>query len=115
VKVMSLISTALLALSLAGAVQAQPAASATSNIAPATIVLAHCESSDTASCDIDASATKAGELDVHALPPADPKQRPQNVAATPVPEPQTFVMLMLGLVVLGFASRRGQSTDKFTE
>ena len=112
-KVLSLISTALLALSLAGAVQAQPAAPATSNVAPATIVLAHCESNDTAPCSIDAPADKSGESDPHALPPADPKQRQQNDPATPVPEPETFVMLMLGLVVLGVASRRRQSTDKF--
>jgi hypothetical protein len=37
------------------------------------------------------------------------------VPATPVPEPQTFVMLMLGLVVLGVASRRRQTTDKFSD
>lgn len=113
-KVLSLISTVLLALSLAGAVQAQPAAPVTSNIAPATIVLAHCESIDTAPCSIDAPADKSGDLDTHALPSTDPKLRQQNDPATPVPEPQTFVMLMLGLVVLGVASRRRQSTDKFS-
>jgi hypothetical protein len=40
---------------------------------------------------------------------------PQTEPATPVPEPQTFVMLMLGLVVLGFASRRRQGSEKFSD
>ncbi|MRX09981.1 PEP-CTERM sorting domain-containing protein [Pseudoduganella sp. FT25W] len=114
-KVLSLISTALLALSLAGAVQAQPAAPETSNSAPATIVLAHCESSDTAPCSTDVAVDRNGDIDPHTLPPADPKQRPQNDPATPVPEPHTFVMLMLGLLVLGVVSRRRQSTDKFDD
>nr|WP_229259994.1 PEP-CTERM sorting domain-containing protein [Duganella aquatilis] len=112
---MSLISTALLALSLAGAVQAQPAAPANKNVAPATIVLAHCEADDTAPCSIDAPAEQSGDTDPHALPPVDSKQRQQNDPATPVPEPETFVMLMLGLVVLGVASRRRQSPDKFAD
>jgi len=117
VKVVSLISTALIALSLAGAVQAKPAAPDThSNVAPATIVLAHCEANDPAPCGISngAPAAKSGEADQNALPPADPKQQPQTDPATPVPEPQTFVMLMLGLVVLGFASWRRQGSEKFT-
>ncbi|SHN42346.1 PEP-CTERM protein-sorting domain-containing protein [Duganella sacchari] len=115
-KVLSLISTALIALSLAGAVQASPAAPAINhNVAPATIVLAHCEANDTAPCDISAPVAKTNEADQNALPPADPKQQPQNDPATPVPEPQTFIMLMLGLVVLGFASRRHQSSEKFSD
>jgi hypothetical protein len=55
------------------------------------------------------------DADRTALPANDPKQRQREVPATPVPEPQTFVMLMLGLVVLGVASRRRQSTDKFSD
>jgi hypothetical protein len=115
VKVLSLIPTALIVLSLAGAVQAQPAAPVPTNSAPATIVLAHCDGNDAAPCAISAPAAKEGEVDPAALPTPDPKQSVQNGPATPVPEPQTFVMLMLGLVVLGFASRRGQSSAKFTE
>ncbi|MYN28037.1 PEP-CTERM sorting domain-containing protein [Duganella levis] len=114
-KVLSLISTALLALSLAGAVQAQPAAPVTSNVAPATIVLSHCESSETLPCRTDVPTDKMDDADHTALPSNDPKQHQQEVPATPVPEPQTFVMLMLGLVVLGVASRRRQSTDKFSD
>lgn len=117
-KVLSLISTALLALSLAGAVQATPAAPTTkSNVAPATIELAHCEANDTAPCSISSSApaVKSSDADANALPPADPKHPQQTEPVTPVPEPQTFVMLMLGLVVLGFASRRRQGSEKFTD
>ncbi len=113
-KVLSLISTALLALSLAGAVQAQPAAPETSNIAPATIIVAPCESTATTPCRSDTPAAESDDAEDHAvLPPTDPKQRQQEVPAAPVPEPETFVMLMLGLVVLGVASRRRQATDKF--
>lgn len=116
-KVVSLISTALLALSFAGAAQAKPAAPDThSNVAPATIVLAHCEANDPAPCGIGSStaAARSNDADQNTLAPADPKQQPQTEPATPVPEPQTFVMLMLGLVVLGFASWRRQGSEKFT-
>ena len=116
-KVLSLISTALLALSLAGAAQAKPAAPVTTNnVAPATIVLAHCEEKDSAPCSISNSspAAKSTETDQAGLPPAG-QQPSATDPATPVPEPQTFVMLMLGLVVLGFASRRRQGSEKFTD
>lgn len=116
-KVVSLISTALFALSLAGAAQAKPAAPDNhSNVAAATIVLAHCEANDPAPCGISSTpAAKVNEAEQNALAPADPKQQSQAEPATPVPEPQTFVMLMLGLVVLGFASRRRQGSEKFTD
>lgn len=117
-KVVSLISTALLALSFAGVVQAKPAAPDThSNVAAATIVLAHCEANDPAPCGISNTtpAAKTSDADQNTLAPTDPKQQPQTEPATPVPEPQTFVMLMLGLVVLGFASRRRQGSEKFTD
>jgi hypothetical protein len=114
VKVLSLISTALLALSLAGAVQAAPAVpAAKANVAPATIVLAHCEENATAPCSLDDPA-KAGENDPNAMPPANQHKQAQPDPATPVPEPQTCIMLMLGLVVLGFASRRNASSEKFS-
>ena len=108
-----LISTVLLALSLA---QAHAAVPAQAHIAPATIELAPCDATAATPCGIgNAVAAKPGEVDVHALPPADPKRRPGEDPATPVPEPQTFVMLMLGLVVLGFASRRSEPTEKFKD
>jgi hypothetical protein len=116
VKASSLISTVLLALSLTGAAQAQSAGSAPSNVAPAIIELAQCDAHSAAPCGFDAAdAAKANETDIHALPPADPKHPRKADPVTPVPEPQTFVMLMLGLVVLGFASRRNGPTEKFKD
>jgi hypothetical protein len=46
------------------------------------------------------------------VPAADPKHQQAADPASPVPEPQTFIMLMLGLVVLGVTSRRRLS-EKF--
>lgn len=115
VKVSSLISSVLLALSLAGAAQAHPAGPAASNIAPAIIELPRCDAALPAPCDVsDAVAANADETDLHAVP-ADPKRQPSADEVTAVPEPQTFVMMMLGLVVLGFASRRRESNEKFKD
>jgi hypothetical protein len=113
VKASFLISTVLLALSLT---QAHAAGPAKERIAPATIELASCDVSVPTPCAIgNTVAAKTGEVDMHALPPADPKRQQTNEPATPVPEPQTFVMLMLGLVVLGFASRRSDPSEKFKD
>lgn len=111
-KVPSLISTALLALSLAGAVQAQPAAPEKQNSAPATIVLAQCEANDTAKCGISASSADEAHADSDVMPSGN-AQHAQNEPASPVPEPETFIMLMLGLVVLGIASHRNNARDTF--
>jgi hypothetical protein len=119
VKVLPLISTVLLAISLAGAAPAvhaaAPAAAAASNFAPATIELVQCDANASAPCGINSKEnkfSKTADSDLHALPSTDPKQQAADPAA-PVPEPQTFVMLMLGLVVLGFASRRRVPSEKF--
>lgn len=113
-KFLSLISATLFALNIAGAVQAEPAAPVhRDNVAPATIVLAHCEAGDTAACSMDAPGAKTSESDQTALSSAQQVQA-QDLA-TPVPEPEISVMLMLGLVVLGFASRRNSASDKFTD
>ncbi len=119
-KVLSLISTALLALSLAGAVHAQPATPSANvphaNVAAATIDLVHCEENATHSCSLDDAAARNGDSsDPHALPPANQQKHGQPEPATPVPEPETFIMLMLGLVVLGFASRRNSASEKFSD
>lgn len=111
-KVLSLIPTVLVVLGLAGAVQAQPAAPASTDVAPATITLASCDAGD-AKCNLTPAAAKDGALDAHALVPVNAKQQAPVESATPVPEPQTFIMLMLGLVALGIATRRGNSSDKF--
>ena len=113
VKASFLISTVLLALSLT---QAHAAGPAKERIATATIELASCDATVVTPCGMgDPMAAKTGEVDLHALPPADPKRQAANEPATPVPEPQTFVMLMLGLVVLGFASRRSDPSEKFKD
>jgi len=100
----------LLALGLAGAAPSQAVSPATSHIAPATIEVVHCEAKAPASC-LD---SKTAEVDLHAVRAVDPKQQHAADPASPVPEPQTFVMLMLGLVVLGFTSRRRLS-EKFKD
>jgi hypothetical protein len=113
-KVSPLISTVLFAIALAGAAPAHAAAPAASNFAPATIELAQCDANATAPCGINGKENKdsKAESDLHALPSTDPKHQAAD-PATPVPEPQTFVMLMLGLVVLGFTSRRRVRSEKF--
>jgi hypothetical protein len=116
VKSPTLISIVLLAVSLAGAAHAGSDVPATRNIAPATIELASCDANSPAPCGIGATDAKTTDADdLHALPPSDPKHRPNAEPASPVPEPQTFVMLMLGLVVLGFASRRSNASEKFKD
>lgn len=48
-------------------------------------------------------------------PPAKPALvQAQREIPAPVPEPQTFVMMMLGLVLLGFASARRDQPEKFS-
>jgi len=37
-----------------------------------------------------------------------------NAAAAPVPEPQTFAMTLIGLILLGFNSSRREAYDKFS-
>jgi hypothetical protein len=108
-----LISTALLALSLSGAaVAAQPAHTVPqANVAPATIIVNHCDETATAPCSLETST--AGNTE--AAPAANQHKPVQPEPATPVPEPQTFIMLMLGLVVLGVASRRNSSSEKFSD
>lgn len=36
-------------------------------------------------------------------------------AAQPVPEPQTFIMVLIGLVLLGFTSQRQEEYEKFSD
>jgi hypothetical protein len=38
-----------------------------------------------------------------------------DAAAAPVPEPQTFLMMLIGLVLLGLASSRRETYEKFTD
>lgn len=114
-KAAPLISTFLLALGLAGALHADAIVPADRHVAPATIELVQCEANAATSCDENANAAPGkteGELQA---PPANPKHQQPAAPATPVPEPQTFVMLVLGLLVLGVTSRRRASPEKFSD
>ncbi|MFC0166991.1 PEP-CTERM sorting domain-containing protein [Pseudoduganella danionis] len=116
-KISTLVNCALVMLSLAGGAQVQAAQAEKANIAPATIVLAHCDHHAAQPCglDNDGNNTAGKNSEPEALPANDPKRAQEVEPVAQIPEPQTFVMLMLGLVVLGFASRRGDASEKFTD
>ncbi|GJI88528.1 MULTISPECIES: PEP-CTERM sorting domain-containing protein [Duganella] len=114
-KISTLITAILLAAGLSAAALAQAETPAKDKVATATIVLAHCDANGAAPCDINnnAAATSPEDSDPAALPPDDPKRQQPVEPMTQVPEPQTFILLMLGLVVLGFASRGRKVSEKF--
>ncbi|MES2161786.1 MAG: PEP-CTERM sorting domain-containing protein [Pseudomonadota bacterium] len=117
-KKLTFITTLLLTLGMAGAAQAQTASPDNSKIATAAIVLAHCDAHSTTPCGIDSAVPAektASDRDPEALPSNAPENQQANDPVAEVPEPQTFVMLMLGLVILGWSSRKGDASDKFTE
>lgn len=112
------ITTLLLAVGMAGAAQAQTTSPEKGKVATAAIVLAHCDAHSPSPCGIDlvAPAEKpASDRDPEALANNAPETQQGIESVAEVPEPQTFVMLMLGLVILGFASRSGDASDKFTD
>jgi hypothetical protein len=116
-KISTLITTILLTAGLSGAALAQAEAPVKGNVATATIVLAHCEA-NSAACNINdnVSAVKSSEdSDPAVLPPNDPKRQQAVEPMAQVPEPKTFILLMLGLVVLGFASRDRGASEKFSD
>ncbi|WP_332853022.1 PEP-CTERM sorting domain-containing protein [Duganella sp. S19_KUP01_CR8] len=117
-KKLNFITTLLLALGVAGAAQAQTASPDNSKVATAAIVLAQCDAHSTTPCGIDGAVPAektASDRDPEALANNDPKNQQVNDPVAEVPEPQTFVMLMLGLVFLGFATRSSDASDKFTD
>lgn len=117
-KISTLITTILLAAGLSAAALAQAEAPAKDKVATATIVLAHCDADSAIPCDIDnnnAAAKSPEDSDPAALPPNDPKRQQKVEPMAQVPEPQTFILLMLGLVVLGFASRDRGASEKFSD
>lgn len=118
VKKLIFITTLLLALGTIGAVPAQADNPEKSKVAAAAIVLAHCDTHSSAPCGIDNSAPAektAPDRDPEAMSSNDPNNQQGIDTVTEVPEPQTFVMLMLGLVILGFASRGSEASDTFTD
>lgn len=116
-KKLTLITTLLLALGTIGAAQSAPDNLEKSKVATAAIVLAHCDTHSATPCGINDTAPAqktATDRDPEALASNDPNTKAIDPVAE-VPEPQTFVMLMLGLVVLGFASRRNEASETFTD
>jgi hypothetical protein len=116
-KISTLITTILLAAGLSAAALAQAEAPAKDKVATATIVLAHCDADSATPCVIDnnTAAKSPEDSDPAALPPNDPKRQQKVEPMAQVPEPQTFILLMLGLVVLGFASRDRGASEKFSD
>ncbi|NVD69377.1 PEP-CTERM sorting domain-containing protein [Duganella sp. BJB1802] len=118
VKKLTLITTLLLALGTIGAAQAAPEHPEKSKVATAAIVLAHCDTHSATPCGInDAPPAEktAPDRDPEALASNAPDDKQAIDPVAEVPEPQTFVMLMLGLVVLGFASRRNEASETFID
>lgn len=116
-KISTLMNCALMLLGLAGSVQAQTAPAEKAKLAPATIVLATCNQQAPHSCGLgnEGSNSASKDSDPETLPANDPKRAQEVEPVTQIPEPQTFFMLMMGLVVLGFASRRNGASEKFTD
>ncbi|MCU6496580.1 PEP-CTERM sorting domain-containing protein [Rugamonas sp. A1-17] len=117
-KKLNFITTLLLALGTIGAAQAHTDNPEKSKVAAAAIVLARCDTHSATPCGINNSAPAektAPDRDPEALASNDPNNQQAIDPVTEVPEPQTFVMLMLGLVVLGFASRGNEASDTFTD
>ncbi|WP_229211549.1 MULTISPECIES: PEP-CTERM sorting domain-containing protein [unclassified Duganella] len=103
---------------MAGAAQAQTVSPDNSKVATAAIVLAQCDAHSTTPCGIDspvAAEKTASDRDPEALAGNAPVNQQAVDPVAEVPEPQTFVMLMLGLVILGFSSRSGGASDKFSD
>ena len=112
-KTTPLVTSLLFALSLTGTAHAKVDAAPAAPIAHATIEAEKCVPNAATSCmTADDTAAKDDDGADHAtLSKADAAQR--DAAASPVPEPQTFAMMALGLALLGFSSRRRQPSDKF--
>jgi hypothetical protein len=117
VKIQMLIVSAILTLGMTSGAQAQTAPAVAVSSAAATMVLAHCDGHSDQPCGLGHDAAPQADKNnaPEALPANDPKRAQEVEPVAQVPEPQTFVMLMLGLVVLGFASRRGDASEKFSD
>lgn len=117
-KKLTFITTLLLALGTIGAAPAHANNPEKSKVAAAAIVLAHCDTHSSTPCGINSAAPAektAPDRDPEALVSNDPSNQQAVDPVAEVPEPQTFVMLMLGLVILGFASRGNDASDTFTD
>ena len=118
-KIPTLIQAALIALSLANAAQAAaPAAPAAHVEEHVTVVTTRHEAAllpagyaaNPANGAFAANDNEEVQPDPHAKDAAQ-----VDAAAAPVPEPQTFLMMLIGLVLLGLASSRRETYEKFTD
>ena len=113
-KISPLLVSTLFALGLTGAAQAGVHAAPTAPTAPAIIEAEKCAPNAAAPCLVAAEGASTDDERDELAPLAKANaQQPVDAAATPVPEPQTFAMMALGLAMLGFASRRRPPSDKF--
>lgn len=97
----------LLACGMAGAVYATPATPATPTLEAQPCL------SETAARDCQQGAIRpSAEENSGPGKPANPAE--YDAAAAPVPEPQTFLMMLIGLVLLGFTSKR-RASEKFSD
>lgn len=114
-KILPFLTPLLFALSLSlGAAQAKAGVAPAAPTATATIDTEKCAPDAAAPCLTadDAAATADDRVDPATATKAAQAQK-FDAAASPVPEPQTFAMMALGLALLGFSSRRRKPSDKF--
>lgn len=119
------------ALSLAGAAHAAPVAIASAhplvNLGAAGLDTSYCHTGAPLSiCGAASRKPVAGKAYAGLSAPGDDElalaqqselaaQRARaEDAAAPVPEPHTFVMILIGLILLGFNSSRREASDKFS-
>ncbi len=133
-KVSTFIPAALIAVSLAGAAQAAAPHAPAASSKVTTIDAPRCHSSlAPGACGLTPRADQPLLAAGYAANPANgafrqaddsgeevqPSGAAQNAqddaAAAPVPEPATFVMMLIGLVLLGFTSSRREAYEKFTD
>jgi hypothetical protein len=123
-KIVSLFTPLLFALSLTGTVHAAVDVAAAVPIAHATIEAEKCPQDAAIKCltaDDSVAAADAADAvgadanaDTHgALPKSATNPQVFDSAAMAVSEPETLAMLAVGLALLGFTARRRTNTDKF--
>lgn len=117
-KISAFIPILVAALSIAGTAQAD-----VRNTTP-TIDTPHCYSNlSPYVCSADEVALARVAADYRQFPgasdavilPRQARDGHKTDAAQPVPEPQTFIMVLLGLVLLGFTSQRQEEYEKFSD
>jgi hypothetical protein len=117
-KILPFFAPLVFALSLTGPAHAAVTTVVAPSIAHATIEAGKCPHDAAIKC-LSSDDSVADKADVDgiddALPRTNANANAQAVdsAATPVPEPETFAMLVVGLALLGVTARRRNETDKF--